>query len=75
MYVHIKWTALYESRDSAVGIAAGYWLDGQRVGVRLPAEARDFSLLHSAQTDPGTLPTSYTMGSGGCFREGKAAGT
>jgi hypothetical protein len=45
------------SRDSSVGIATG-WTDG----VRLPAGARDFSLLHSVQTNCGAHPASYPMG-------------
>jgi hypothetical protein len=31
------------SRDSVVGIATGYGLDGRGVGVRVPVEARFFS--------------------------------
>jgi hypothetical protein len=33
-------TRLYKSRDSAVGIATGYGLDGWGVGVRVPVGAR-----------------------------------
>jgi hypothetical protein len=32
---------------------------GWTVEVRFPAEARNFSLLHSVQTGPGAHPTSY----------------
>jgi hypothetical protein len=32
-----------ESRDSAVGIATGYGLDDQEVGVRIPVGARIFT--------------------------------
>jgi hypothetical protein len=32
-----------KSRDSVVGIATGYGLDDQRVGVRVPVEARIFT--------------------------------
>jgi hypothetical protein len=37
-------------------------LDRRGAGVRFPAEARDFSLLHDVQTGPGAHLTSYTMG-------------
>jgi hypothetical protein len=39
----------YGSRDSAVGIATGYGLDGPEVGVRVPVGDR-FSPLHIVQT-------------------------
>jgi hypothetical protein len=45
-----------------------------KVGVRFPAGARDFSLLHSVKTWPEAHPVSYPMGTGGRFPEGKAAG-
>jgi hypothetical protein len=54
------------SRDSAVGIATGYGLDGRGVGVRVPVGAR-FSPLHVVQTGPGASPASYPMGSGSSF--------
>jgi hypothetical protein len=59
----------HEDRDSTVGIAAGYGLDGRWVGVR------DFVLLHVVQTPPGAHPASYPMGTGGSFPGGKTAGT
>jgi hypothetical protein len=59
--------------DSSVGIVSGYGLDGQGSGVGFPAGARDVSLLHSVQTDPEAHKTSYPMGTGGSFSEGKAA--
>jgi hypothetical protein len=34
------------SRDSSVGIATDYGLDHRMIGVRLPAEAWNFSLHH-----------------------------
>jgi hypothetical protein len=34
---------IIRSRDSAVGIATGYWLDDRGVGVRVPADFRIFS--------------------------------
>jgi hypothetical protein len=36
-------------------------------GVRFPAEARDFSLLHSVQTGYEADPTVYPMGTEGSF--------
>jgi hypothetical protein len=57
------------SRDSSVGIATGYGLDGQGL---IPG--RDVSLLHSVQTGSGAHPASYPMGTGGSFPGDKAAG-
>jgi hypothetical protein len=50
------------SRDSSVGIPMGY---GWTVGFRFPAGARDFSLLHSVQTESVAHPASYPVGTGG----------
>jgi hypothetical protein len=47
---------------------------GWTTGVRFRAGARDFSLLHIAQTDSGTYPASYPVGTVSTFRGGKAAG-
>jgi hypothetical protein len=46
-------------RDSSVGIATGYGLDG-------PAIESRWGMRFSApvQTSPGTHPASYTMGTG-----------
>jgi hypothetical protein len=41
------------SRDSSVGIATGYGPDNREFGTRFPAEARDFSLIHTVQTSLG----------------------
>jgi hypothetical protein len=49
------------SRDSAVGIATGYGLDGRGVGVRLPVGPR-FSLLRVVQTGSGAHPASWCRG-------------
>jgi hypothetical protein len=51
-----------ESRDSSVGIATGYGLNDQGVGV-----------LHAVQTCSGAHPVSYPMGTGVCFPRGEAA--
>jgi hypothetical protein len=48
---------IYESPESAVGIAGGYDLDGREVGVRVPVGARLFSFSISSRPllRPGTL--------------------
>ena len=55
-------------RDSSVGIATRYGLDGPGIESRWGAR---FSA--PVQTGPGAHPTSYTMGTGS-FPGGKAAG-
>jgi hypothetical protein len=57
------------SRDTSVDITTGYGLDDRMIGVRLLAEAGNFSLRHHVQTGFGAHP----MGIGGFFPEGKAA--
>jgi hypothetical protein len=42
LHIHIH-TYIQGSRDSAVGIATGYGIDGREVGVRVPVESRIFS--------------------------------
>jgi hypothetical protein len=61
------------SRDSVVGIGTGYGLDDRRAGVRVPIGSRIFSSPRCL-TGSGDHPTSYTMGTGGSFPGGKAAG-
>jgi hypothetical protein len=53
----------YRSWDSVVGIAAGYGLDDQGVGVRVPVGSR-ISPLHGVQAGSGVYPASYPMGTG-----------
>jgi hypothetical protein len=60
------------SRDSAVGIATGYWLGSRGIGVPFPAGARDFSLPYSIHTGSGAQSTSSPMGTGGSLPRGKA---
>jgi hypothetical protein len=58
------------------GIAQWY-SGGLRTGwseIQVPAEVRNFSLHHRVQTDSGVHPASYTMGTGGSFPAGEAAG-
>jgi hypothetical protein len=71
IYDFVQYT--YVNRDIAVGIPAGYGLDGWGVGVRVPVWER-FSPLRVVQTSSGAHPASYPMGNGGCFPGGKAAG-
>jgi hypothetical protein len=47
---------------------------GWTAGVQFPAGTRDFSLLHSVQTDSRAHPASYTRRTEGSFPGGKAAG-
>jgi hypothetical protein len=42
------------------GIALGYWLDDGG-GIRVPAEAGNFSLHHSIQTSFGAQPAFYPV--------------
>jgi hypothetical protein len=57
----------HESRDSAVGIATGYGLEGRSVRVRVPVRARFFSSYQF-----WGHPASYPMGTGSFFLWGKA---
>jgi hypothetical protein len=60
-YIQISNDHIYEfkSRDSSVGIATGYGLDGP--GDRIPVGARFFAHV---QTGPGAHPAFCTMGTG-----------
>jgi hypothetical protein len=60
------------SRGSSVSIVSDYGLDDRAIGVRSPAEAKDFSSSLCVQTGSGAHPTSYTMGIGGPFPGAKA---
>jgi hypothetical protein len=62
------------SRDSSVGIALGYGLDGRGSRVLFPAGAGNFSVHHRVQNGYGAYPASYRMGTRGSFPGGKAAG-
>jgi hypothetical protein len=72
-FLFYKLISVKKSRYSSVGIATGYGLDDQCSGVRCPAGAEKFSLLHRVQTGSGARPTSYPMGTGVSFPGGKAA--
>jgi hypothetical protein len=56
-------------RDSAVGIATGYGLNGRGVGVRVQVVTR-ISPLHLVQAGSGAHPASYPMGTEGSFPGG-----
>jgi hypothetical protein len=47
-----------------VGIATGYGLEGRG---SIPSMGKEFSPLHSEQTDSGAHPASHLMGTGGSF--------
>jgi hypothetical protein len=64
-----------KSRDSSVGIALSYGLDGRGSRVRFPVGAGNFSLHHHVQNGSGAHPAPYPMGTGTSFPGGKAAGT
>jgi hypothetical protein len=69
MHLFILW-----SRGSSVSIVSGYGLDDEAIEVRSPARAEDFSSSFCVQTGSGVQPASCTMGTGGPFPGGKAAG-
>jgi hypothetical protein len=62
-----------ESRVSSVGIATGLEAGQGGSRVRFPTGAGNFS-HHCVQNGPKFHPTSYPMGTGGCFPGSKAAG-
>jgi hypothetical protein len=49
-----------------------YGLEDRAIGVRSPAEAKDFSSNLCVQTGSGAHPASCTMGTAGPFSGGKA---
>jgi hypothetical protein len=62
----------FESRDRAIGMATGYLLDDQGVGVRVPLGSR-IIIFHLVQIGSGAHPASYQMGTGGFFPGAKTA--
>jgi hypothetical protein len=58
---------------SSVSIVSDYGLDDRAIGVRSPAEAKDFSCSLCVQTGSGAHPASCPMGTGGPFPGGKSA--
>jgi hypothetical protein len=51
---------------------SNYGLDDRAIGVRSPAEAKDFSSSLCVQIGSGAHPASCPMGTGGPFSGGKA---
>jgi hypothetical protein len=60
------------SRVSSGSIVSDYGLDDRAIGVRSPAEAKDFSSILCVQTVSEAHPASCTMGTRGPFPGGKA---
>jgi hypothetical protein len=69
---NISNTTLGNSRNSSVGIATGYRLDGRGVGVRFPGEARFFSSPRRPDRLWGP-PSLLSNGYRGSSPRGKAA--
>jgi hypothetical protein len=57
---------------SSGSIVSDYVLDDRAIGVRSPAEAKNFSSILCVQTGSGAHPASCMVGTGGYFPEGKA---
>jgi hypothetical protein len=57
---------------SSVSIVSGYGLDDLAIGVRSPAEAKDFSSNLCVQTGSGAQPAYCTMGTRVLFPGTKA---
>jgi hypothetical protein len=60
------------SRVSSGSIVSDYGLDDRVIGVRYPAEAKDFSSNLCVQPGSGAHPAFSPMGTGGPFPGGKA---
>jgi hypothetical protein len=72
--VHITTTRAFHeddcrpgSRGSSVSTVSDYELDSRAIGVRSPAEAKDFSSNLCVQTGSGAHPASCTVDTGGPF--------
>jgi hypothetical protein len=60
-------TATIASRVSSGSIVSDYGLDDRAIGVRSPAEVKDFSSILCVQTGSGVHLASCQMGTGGFF--------
>jgi hypothetical protein len=60
-------TVYYIGRGSSVSTVSDYGPDDRAIGVRSPAEAKDFPSNLCVQTGSGAHPASYTKGTGGPF--------
>jgi hypothetical protein len=61
----------FREPGSSVSIVSGYGLDDWAIGVRSPAEAKDFSSNLCVQSGSGAHPASCATGTGGPFPGGK----
>jgi hypothetical protein len=59
--------SVYMELGSSVSIVSGYGLDDRAIGVRSPAEAKDFSFNLCVRTGSGAHPAFYPMGTAGPF--------
>jgi hypothetical protein len=71
--VFIEVLTHYMSRVSSGSIVSDYGLDDRAIGIRCPAEAKDFSSSLCVQTGSGAHPASCPMGTEGLFPGGKSA--
>jgi hypothetical protein len=71
-YIYIYIYIYIWSRVSSGSIVSDKWLDDRAIGVRSPAEAKDFFSILCVQTGSGAHPASYPMGTAGPFPGGKA---
>jgi hypothetical protein len=67
-----SFTFTYSIMCSSGSIVSDYGLDDRAIGVRSPAEAKDFSSNLCVQTSSGAHPASCTVGTGGPFSGAKA---
>jgi hypothetical protein len=65
---------LQKSKDSSVGIATGYGLDDQMIGIQFPSGAGVFPFDTMSRLSCGAHQASYAVGTRGFFPGGKAAG-
>jgi hypothetical protein len=62
IYKFISMNTTLVSRDSAVGIVTGYWLDDRGVGVRVPVGSRIFSTSSRPALGPTQPPIQWVPG-------------
>jgi hypothetical protein len=72
LYAILRTTCRFRSRGSSVSTVSCYGLDDLAIGVRSPAEAKNFSSILCVQTGSGAHPASCKKGTGGTFPGGKA---